>query len=84
MESTSSAISTLPFLERGVFVGKVKTEKKKVVKKKKAAGEKAPAEKQPPKPFSRPELFSKAKELQTLFAPFREAEVNAEILRPRM
>ena len=71
-------------------MGKVKAEKKKGVKKKKAAGEKAadgakaPAEKQPPKPFSRPELFSKAKELQTLFAPFREAEVNAEILRPRM
>ena len=71
-------------------MGKVKAEKKKVVKKTKAAGEKAadgakaPAEKQPAKPFSRPELFSKAKELQTLFAPFREAEVNAEILRPRM
>jgi hypothetical protein len=68
-------------------VGKVKVKKKKVVKKKAEAGEaaaKAPAEKPVVKPFSRPELFTKAKELQTLFAPFRDAEVNAEILRPRM
>lgn len=36
------------------------------------------------KPFTRPELFSKAKDLQTLFNPIREAEVNAEIVRPRM
>ena len=71
-------------------MGKAKVKKKKVVKKKAAAGEKAaegakPAASKPEaKPFSRPELFSKAKELQTLFSPFRDAEVNAEILRPRM
>ena len=36
------------------------------------------------KPFSRPELFTKAKELQTLLNPIKEAEVNAEIVRPRL
>jgi hypothetical protein len=70
----------------------------KVVKKKKAAteagepsgvkqkkieghGAKAVPER---KPFTRRELFSKPKELQNLFSPIREAEVNAEIVRPRM
>ncbi|MDA0338139.1 MAG: hypothetical protein O2782_23455, partial [bacterium] len=36
------------------------------------------------KPFTRPELLSKAKEMQVVFNPIREAEVNAEIVRPRM
>lgn len=36
------------------------------------------------KPFTRPELFTKPKDLQTIFNPIREAEVNAEIVRPRM
>lgn len=36
------------------------------------------------RPFSRPEVFSRPKDLQVLFAPFREAEVNGEILRPRL
>lgn len=36
------------------------------------------------KPFTRPEIFSKAKEMQVLFNPVKEAEVNAEIVRPRM
>jgi hypothetical protein len=36
------------------------------------------------KPFTRPELFSKAKELQIVLNPIREVEVNAEIVRPRM
>jgi hypothetical protein len=29
-------------------------------------------------------LFSKPKDLQTVFNPIRESEVNAEIVRPRM
>lgn len=34
--------------------------------------------------FTRPEIFSKPKDLQRLFNPIREIEVNAEIVRPRM
>lgn len=34
--------------------------------------------------FTRPEIFSKPKDLQMLFSPFREAEVNGEVLRPRL
>jgi hypothetical protein len=71
-------------------VGKVKVKKKKVVKNKAAAGDEAAegwkpaASKSEAEPFSRPGLFSKAKELQTLFSPLRDGEVNSEILRPRM
>ena len=36
------------------------------------------------KPFSRPDLFTKAKDLQILFQAFREGEVSAEIVRPRL
>lgn len=63
--------------------------KKPVKAKKQAAADKgadggdAGAEKKPA-PFSRPELFTKPKELQTLFAPFAQVEVSAEITRPRL
>ena len=36
------------------------------------------------KPFSRPEIFSKPKDLQVLFQAFREGVVVGEILRPRL
>ena len=36
------------------------------------------------KPFSRPEIFNKPKDLQLLFQAFSEGEVGAEILRPRL
>ena len=36
------------------------------------------------KPFSRPEIFSKPKDLQILFQAFRDGEVGGEILRPRL
>lgn len=65
------------------------------VKKKKVGGESgagaAPSEaasaigaKEQPKSFAHPEVFNKPKDLQSLFSPFRETEVNAEIIRPRM
>lgn len=41
-------------------------------------------QKKAPKPFSRPEIFSKPKELQLLFQAFRDGEVGADILRPRL
>mgnify|MGYP006107792581 CR=1 FL=1 len=73
-------------------MGKVVKKKKKKVapgddptagKEKKVEGDGAKA-KPERKPFTRPELYSKPKDLQTLFNPIREAEVNAEIVRPRM
>lgn len=78
-------------------MGKVKSAgkaKKKVVAKKgnggakKAAGDGAKTEAAPEKPvakpYSRPEIFSKPKDLQTLFTPFKQVEVSGEILRPRL
>lgn len=44
----------------------------------------ASAAKPEAKPFSRPEIFSKPRDLQTLFTPFKQVEVSAEILRPRL
>lgn len=70
----------------------VKKKKKKVtdsdgvgdgVKKKVAHGNGAQAAPEH-KSFTRPEIFSKPKELQRLFNPIREIEVNAQIVRPRM
>jgi len=46
--------------------------------------EKPAKEKPERKPFSRPDLFTKAKDLQILFQAFRDGEVSAAILRPRM
>jgi hypothetical protein len=54
------------------------------VKKKKAVDGNGAQAKPERKPFTRAEIFSKPKDLQTVFNPIREAEVNAEILRPRM
>jgi len=53
-------------------------------KKKKAVDGNGAQAKPERKPFTRPEIFNKPKDLQTVFNPIREAEVNAEILRPRM
>jgi hypothetical protein len=41
-------------------------------------------EKKERKPFSRPDSFSKAKDLQILFQAFCAGEVSAVILRPRL
>ncbi|MEE2657069.1 MAG: hypothetical protein VX733_01115 [Candidatus Latescibacterota bacterium] len=63
----------------------VKKKKKKVAASGDGADAKAPAKKkEAPKPFSRPELFTKTKKIQTVIAPIREAAVTAEIVRPRM
>lgn len=72
-------------------MGKVVKKKKKKIadgssaESKKATGDGASApKKEAPKPFTRPEIFTKAKDMQTLLNPIKEAEVNAEIVRPRM
>ena len=45
----------------------------------------APAKtKEERKPLSRPEIFNKPKDLQLLFQAFREGELGAETLRPRL
>ena len=69
------------------------TVKKKKKKKKASAsangelganGAEKTAAKKERKPFSRPDLFTKAKDLQILFQAFREGEVSSEIIRPRL
>jgi len=51
---------------------------------KEGATAKAPEAKPAAKPYTRPEIFSKPRDLQTLFAPFKEVEISGEILRPRL
>jgi len=50
----------------------------------KGADGKDSTEEKKPARFSRPELFTRPKELQALFAPFAQTEVSAEIGRPRL
>ena len=70
--------------------GKEKKKKKKKAKGAEANGAEANGaedvapKKKKVKPFSRPELFTKPKDLQILFQAFRQGEVGADILRPRM
>ena len=62
-----------------------KVKKKKKVKNSEAEGSsKAVVKEAPEKLFSRPELFTKPKDLQNLFQIFRQGEIMAEILRPRL
>ena len=77
-------------------MGKVTTKEGKKKKKKKepsagngASGSEGKAQgvaekKEAPKPFTRPEIFSKPKDLQVLFQAFRDGDVGAEVLRPRL
>ena len=76
-------------------MGKVSEGAKKKKKKKSTApsatngnsnGDGAPEKEAKPerKPFSRPDLFTKAKDLQILFQAFRDGEVSADIVRPRL
>ena len=86
-------------MNRLCTMGKVTTKegkKKKKKKKKKepsagngASGSEGKAQgvaekKEAPKPFTRPEIFSKPKDLQVLFQAFRDGDVGAEVLRPRL
>tara|TARA_B100000686_G_C16778972_1_gene970463 strand:+ start:237 stop:1625 length:1389 start_codon:yes stop_codon:yes gene_type:complete len=62
-----------------------KKKKKKKVKTSEAEGSsKAVSKEAPERLFSRPELFTKPKDLQNLFQVFRQGEIMAEILRPRL
>ena len=67
--------------------GKGEGTKKKVVKIAKGEAGKSSAssrKEEGAKPFSRPQIFSRPKDLQMLFQAFREGEVGAQILRPRL